>query len=202
MTNRTFCMPLIGALALAASSVAAQEADAPSGTYVADNGHRYITFSYSHLGFSNPYLRWRDWTGELDWDADNPEQSSVSVTIDAASIDSGVERFDGHLKGETFFDVENHPEITFVSTGVEKTGDDTGVITGDLTIKGVTKPVALETTFNNAGYMERGDLHKIGFSAKTTVKRSDFGLGAYAPAVGDDVDIVIEVEFDKPVDGE
>ena len=206
MINRNFCMPLIGALALAASGAAApalaQDLDAPSGTYVADDGHRYITFSYSHLGFSNPSLRWRDWTGELDWNADDPARSSVSVTIDAASIDTGVDVFDGHLKGETFFDVETHPQITFVSTGVEKTGEATGVITGDLTIKGVTKPVALETTFNNAGYLERGNLHKIGFSATTTLKRSDFDLGAYAPAVGDDVDIVIEVEFDKPVAGE
>lgn len=207
MINRTFCLPLIGAIALGAAGVAsgvasgaaAQEFDAPTGKYVTDAGHRYITFTYSHLGFSDPYLRWRDWEGELDWNAENPEQSSVSVTIDAASIDSGVDEFDSHLKGETFFDVENHPQITFVSTGVETTGDMTGVITGDLTIKGVTKSVALDTTFNKAGFMERGNLHKIGFSARTTVKRSDFGVDAFAPAVGDEVEILIEVEFDKPV---
>lgn len=200
MINRTFCLPLIGAIALAASGAAAQEFDAPTGKYVTDAGHRYITFTYSHLGFSDPYLRWRDWEGELDWNAENPEQSSVSVTIDAASIDTGVDAFDGHLKGDTFFDVENHPQITFVSTDVETTGEKTGVITGDLTIKGVTKPVALDTTFNNAGFMQRGNLHKIGFSAKTTVKRSDFGVDAFAPAVSDEVEILIEVEFDKPVE--
>ena len=201
MINRKLCLPLVGALALtAASGAAAQDFDAPTGKYVADAGHRYITFTYSHLGFSDPYLRWREWEGELDWNAENPERSSVSVTIDAASIDTGVDVFDGHMKGETFFDVENHPEITFVSTGVEKTGDATGVITGDLTIKGVTKSVALDTKFNNAGFMERGNLYKIGFSARTTVKRSDFGVDAFAPAVSDEVDILIEVEFDKPVE--
>ena len=169
---------------------------APSGAYETDYKHRYITFTYDHQGFSTPFLRWRDWSGELNWNADDPAASSVSVVIDAESIDSGVDEFDGHLRGADFFDVENHPEITFTSTSVSKTGENTGMITGDLTIKGITKSVTLDTTLNKAATGGRtGD--KLGFSAKTTVKRSDFGVDAYVPHVGDDVTIIIETEWEK-----
>lgn len=185
----------------AAETASAQQAadavqsDAISGVYAPDPGHRYITFSYLHQGFSRPWLRWRDWTGELNWNADAPEESSVNVTIDVNSIDSGVDEFDGHLVSENWFNAAQHPQITFVSTNVEKTGANTGKITGDLTIKGVTKPVTLDAVFNKGEFQERANAYKLGFSAKTTVKRTDFDVGAYVPAVGDDVDILIETEW-------
>lgn len=202
MQTKNFARPLMGALALAAFAAPslAAPADAPSGQYETDPQHRYITFNYVHLGYSNPFLRWKDWDATLDWNADDPTKSKVSATIDAASIDSGVEEFDGHLKGENFFNVAEHPEITFVSTGLEKTGETTGVMTGDLTIKGNTKPVTLDVTFNKAAKDDRANAYKIGFSARGTVKRSDFGVGAYAPAVSDDVNLIIEAEFQKPVE--
>lgn len=173
----------------------AVQSDAISGVYTPDPAHRYITFSYLHQGFSHPWLRWRNWTGELDWNADAPEKSSVSVTIDVNSIDSGVDEFDGHLVSENWFNAAQYPQITFVSTGVEKTGANTGRITGDLTIKGVTKPVTVDVVFHKGAYQERANNYKLGFSGKTTVKRTDFDVGAYVPMVGDDVDIVIETEW-------
>lgn len=173
----------------------AVQSDAVSGVYSPDPNHRYITFSYFHQGFSNPWLRWRDWTGELDWNAETPENSSVNVTIDVSSIDSGVDEFDGHLVSENWFNAAQYPQITFVSTKVEKTGANTGKITGDLTIKGVTKPVTLNVVFHKGAYQERANNYKLGFSGKTTVKRTDFDVGAYVPVVGDDVDIVIETEW-------
>lgn len=172
-----------------------QDFDAPSGTYAPDPHHRYITFSYTHQGYSHPWLRWREWDGTLNWNAEDPSKSSVNVTINADSIDSGVNVFDGHLKGENFFDTARYPEIKFASTGIEQTGPTTGTMTGDLTIKGVTKPVTLYVTFNKGAYEERGKIYKLGFSAKGTVKRSDFGVDAYVPIVSDDVNVVIESEF-------
>lgn len=167
---------------------------APAGTYVTDPKHRYITFTYWHQGYSRPYLRWRDWEGVLEWNPENPEQSSINVVIDAESIDSGVDEFDDHLRSADFFDVANYPEIAFESASVTRTGPNTGKVTGDLTIKGVTKPVTLDVSFNKADALQNGG-HKLGFSAKTTVKRSDFGVDRYVPFVGDEVDVLIEAEL-------
>jgi polyisoprenoid-binding protein YceI len=200
MTVKRLAVAIIAAAALSAPA-GAQDAPDPkaaiSGLYKNDPEHAYIVFSYSHVGYSRPHIRWRTWTADLNWNADAPEKSSVSVVIDAASVDSGVDEFDEHLKAAQFFDVEKHKQITFKSTKVVRTGPTTGAITGDLTIKGVTKPVVLEATFNRAADDPFFKTHKIGFSAKTRVKRSDFGVDAYAPAVSDVVDITIETEFNK-----
>ncbi|MFC2953360.1 YceI family protein [Marinicaulis aureus] len=176
----------------------AAEFEAISGAYEPDYKHRYITFSYFHQGYSNPWLRWNDWTGTLNWDAEAPENSSVNITIDTTSIDSGVEEFDGHLNGERFFDTANYPEITFVSTSVEKTGANTGKVTGDLTMKGVTKPVTLEVVFHKGAYDERGNKYKLGFSGKAKLLRSEFDLGFLVPIVSDEVNVVIETEWEMP----
>jgi polyisoprenoid-binding protein YceI len=168
---------------------------AVSGEYTPEKNHRYLNVTYSHFGYSNPTVRWRDWTGTLNWNAENPSDSSVTVTIDAESVDSGVDVFDGHLNGDRFFDTANYPEITFVSTNIAVTGADTGKITGDLTIKDVTKPVTLDVKFNKGAFEERSNLYKLGFSGKTTVKRTDFGMDYLAPAVSDEVDILIETEW-------
>ena len=175
---------------------------APSGVYTADQGHRYITFTYDHQGYSAPFLRWRSWDATLNWNAEDPTKSTVSVTIDAASIDSGVEAFDAHLKSDDFFDVENYPTISFVSTGIERTGADTGLITGDLTIKETTKPVVVEAKFNKGAFNQRSEAHKIGFSGKAEVLRSDFDVDLAVPFVGDAVTLIIEVEFDETQDAE
>ncbi|GJL91828.1 YceI family protein [Hyphococcus sp.] len=181
--------------ASAQQAAEALESTAKSGVYTPDERHRYITFSYFHQGYSHPWVRWRNWTGELNWDGEAPENSSVSITIDAASVDSGVDVFDGHLNGERFFDTANNPEITFVSTNVEKTGATTGKITGDLTIKGITKPVTLDAVFNKGEFNAERNSSKLGFSATVIVNRSEFGLDFLVPSVGDEVSIVIETEW-------
>lgn len=176
------------------------ETGAIAGEYKTDSEHRYITFSYVHQGYSVPFLRWRTWDATLDWNPENPEASSVDVVIDASSIDSGVDRFDGHLRGERFFDVENHPTITFTSTSLTQIDETTGTMTGDLTVKDITKPVTLDVTFNKGEFEERNKRYKLGFSARGTVKRSDFGVDTFASAASDDVDLLIETEFLKPVE--
>lgn len=205
INTRTFLSAIAGAVALgglASGAAAADDSGAISGQYQSEAKHRYITFSYMHQGLSRPHLRWRDWDASLDWNAEDPTASSISVDIKAASIDSGVDEFDGHLRGEQFFDVENHPNITFVSTSLTKSSDTTGTMTGDLTIKGITKPVTLDVTMNNGFFDARGNQYKIGFSAKGSVKRSDYGVDLYTPFVGDEVDVVIESEFVMPAQAE
>lgn len=168
------------------------------GVYKSDAGHAYITFSYDHQGYSRPWLRWRSWTGDLNWNPSEPGQSTITAVIDVASVDSGVDKFDEHLKSADFFDAAAHPQITFKSTGVTIDGPATAKVTGDLTIKGVTKPVTLDVKINRAADDDFAKGYKLGFSGKTAVKRSDFGVDKYAPFVGDDVEIVVEAEFVMP----
>lgn len=167
---------------------------APKGVYAIDAEHGYIAFSYDHQGFSRPQLRWGVWEGAIDFNPAKLEKSSVSITIDAASVDTGVEAFNAHLKSADFFEVAKYPKITFKSTKVERTGETTGRITGDLTIKETTRPVVLDVTFNKAAKGRDGK-PKLGFSGATKVLRSEFGVGLAVPIVGDEVAIVIETEW-------
>ena len=178
----------------AAAASAPDLSAAPKGVYAIDKGHGYIAFSYDHQGFSRPQLRWGAWDGTINFDPSAPEKSSVAITIDAASIDTGVSAFNDHLKSGDFFEVEKYPTITFKSTKVERTGASTGKITGDLTIKTVTKPVVLDVNFNNAAKGRDGKA-KLGFSGTAKVLRSDFGVDMAVPFVGDEVAIVIETEW-------
>ena len=162
-----------------------------SGTYVMDPGHGYVTFTYSHLGFSNPQLRFRTIDASVEVNADNPANSAISVIIAADSIDSGVDEFDGHLNSADWFDTAQFDTINFTSTGLTQADGTTGTMTGDLTIKGVTHPVTLDVTLIAAGEHPLHKKETIGVEARGTVLRSDFGLGAYAPAVSDEVSITI-----------
>ncbi len=169
--------------------------DVPSGEYRLEKTHAYITFSYSHLGFSNPHVGFERFDATLMADAQAPENSRIEVSIEAASISSRVAEFDEHLNDEEFFDTEKHPEITFTSTQVKSTGEDTFDVTGDLTIKGVTKPVVLATRINKADTNPIFKAPAIGISATALISRSDWGLGQHVPMVGDAVSLRIEAEL-------
>ncbi len=173
-------------------------AAARSGKYTTDPKHHHILFKYRHQGYSTSYVRWRDWTGELDWNAENPEASSIVVTINADKVDSGVDEFDGHLRGENFFNTASNPTIMFKSASLSRTGTNTGKMAGDLTIKGVTKPLTLDVTINKAAFEERGNMYKLGFSGKGVVNRSEFGMDYAIPFVSDEVTIIVEAEFLSP----
>ncbi|MDJ0946545.1 MAG: YceI family protein [Kiloniellales bacterium] len=187
-----------GMAAALALGTAAQAAN----TYTFDKGHTKILFFWNHLGLSNQSARFDDVDGTLVFDSEKPETSKIEVTIKTDSIDSDVPAFDDHLKSADFFNAEKHPEITFVSTAVRKTGSKSGQVEGDLTVNGVTKPVTLDVTFNFQGehplsaYSEtyKGAQY-VAFSARTRVLRSEFNLGLYAPLTSDTVDIMIETEL-------
>ncbi|MEL6965096.1 MAG: YceI family protein [Pseudomonadota bacterium] len=155
-------------------------------TYYTDQGHTEVRFGWSHAGVSMQTGEFTKATGTLVLDPDNVEQSSISVTIDAASVSTGFEALDKHLKTADFLEVETYPEITFVSTAVEQTGDTTANVTGDLTIHGVTKPVTLETTMTHRGEHPVGamlDYYKgqwVAFSATTEIDHQAFNVGSFS----------------------
>lgn len=189
---RSSCVAALLALPF---SVSADLSDVPSGEYTLDSSHGYITFTYSHLGFSNPRVGFNRFDTKLALDSSNPENSTVEVTIDASSIDSRVAEFNEHLNGSDFFNTAEYPAITFKSTRVKATGANTFDVTGDLTILGTTKPVTLVTTINKAAEHPLRKVPTVGVSASTRLMRSEWGLDAYVPAVSDEVELSIEVEL-------
>ncbi len=167
------------------------------GSYELDDTHAYLSFSYSHLGLSNPQIHFADFVANLELSGNDMSQSQVSITIDAASLDSAIPELDDDLKGTDFFDVTNYPEITFQSTAYEETSESSGRLTGDLSVRGVTKPVTLDVTINSAAMNPLNRREMIGFSATGILNRSDYGLTAYAPLIGDELSLTVQVEFGK-----
>jgi polyisoprenoid-binding protein YceI len=159
-----------------------------------DAAHTDILFFVSHFGYSNSFGSFNDFDIDLTFDQANPEKSSLSVTVRPASVQTTVPKLDDHLRAPDFFNVEAHPEVTFVATDIAVTGDNTGTVTGDLTMLGVTKPITLDVTFNKAAAHPINKRPAVGFSAVGTVKRTDFGMTTYAPAIGDEVKLMIEYE--------
>ena len=168
----------------------------PSGTYTMDKTHGYVTFIYLHKGLSNPVLRFDDVDATLVLDADKPENSQIDVTITAENIDSGVAKFDAHLKSPDFFDTAKNPTITFKSTSFTRASATTGTMTGDLTMMGTTKPVTFDVSLVGT---DDGKKPAIGVEGTTKILRSDFALGKYVPRVGDAVTISVSAEFYKDV---
>lgn len=172
----------------------------PGGLYKLDKTHASLTWKVSHLGLSNYTARFTDFDVDLMYDPLNLENSKVRATIDPTSIETdykGEKDFNAQLVNDAgWFNATQFPHITFLSTKVEKTGDNTGKVTGNLTFLGVKKPVTLDVTFNKAiGNHPFANKPALGFSATATLKRSDFGMKQYIPQVGDEVQIQIETEF-------
>ena len=175
-------------------------ASVPAGVYSVDPNHAYLTFSYSHLGYSYPMLRVTGMDGELQLNGGAMEESAVSITIDANTIDSKLPRFNTELKSLQYFNVERYPNITFTTHSYEPTDRTTGRLTGFLTVKGRTTPVTLDVTINNAIVHPMTNEPVIGFSATGSLMRSDFGLSRNIPFVGDEVFVDIEIEFQQGSD--
>lgn len=171
-----------------------QPAFAEVETYDFDKAHTQIIFAVDHLGFSKSHGKFLDFDGNFVFDTTSPEKSVVDVTIKTEGLDMDDEKWDEHLKGSDFFDVEKFPDMTFKSTSIEVTGENTANITGDLTLLGVTKPVTLAVVHNKSGKHPFGDKYVSGFSADASLKRSEFGMTYGLPMIGDDIQIHIEVE--------
>ena len=161
-----------------------------------DNNHTQVTFTYDHFGFSNPSARLEQIKGSIELNQQDWSKSSVVVTMPLAGLHTGVEKLDAHLKSADFFDAQKNPDITFKSTKVEKAGSNTLKVTGDLTAHGVTKPAVLDVKINKIGENKMMQTTTAGFDADATIKRSDWGVGAYVPNVSDEVKIHITVSAD------
>lgn len=177
-----------------ASGITFSAAQAAPQTYVLETPHTQILFSVNHLGFSHSYGKFTGYSGKINFDPAAPATSSVDVTIDAKSIELNDTKWNDHVKNADFLDTEKFPHITFKSTKIEVTGEKTANITGDLTIRGVTKPVVLATVFNKLDKHPYSGKEVAGFSATTKFKRSDFGVNYGVPGVGDEMSITLEVE--------
>ena len=171
---------------ITAAIVACASAPLAAQTYKTDPGHTEVRFGWSHVGVSKQHAEFTSLEGTLDLDADSVENSTLNVTIDASSFSSGFGPLDDHLKSADFLDVDVYPNITFVSTGITRTGDDTADITGDLTIHGVSKPAVLKTTLTHQGKHPLGanfDYYKgewIAFTASTVIDHMEFGVGPFS----------------------
>ena len=167
-------------------------------TYKLDPGHTNVLASWNHFGYSNPYANFGDVDGSLVYDAADVTKSSVEVSLPLSGLNAFSSKFNDHLRSADLFDAATFPVATFKSTKVEAAGTNKLTVTGDLTVKGTTKPVTLDVTINGAGEHPMLKLPSVGFDATTTLKRSDFGVGAYAPAVSDEVKVRITTEASIP----
>lgn len=170
-----------------------------AGTYQIDPGHTQIVFAYDHMGFSNNLGIIAEPTGTLTLDPKNVAAAKVSVDVPIANLRTGVAKLDEHLMKPDFFDAAKFPKATFISTGVKADGPTSAQITGNLTIKGVTKPVTLDAEFYGAGKAPAmmGGKENVGFVATGAIKRSDFNMGYGVPMVGDAVELKIVAAFQK-----
>ncbi|RVV98987.1 polyisoprenoid-binding protein [Mesobaculum littorinae] len=187
-------MKHIFAAASTAALLAAAPALAEPVDYTLDPGHSQITFTYNHLGFSTGHGMFSGFEGDIVYDAEDPAASSVEVSFPTQSLITGWEPRSEHFMSDDFFGASEGDMITFTSTGIEVTGEDTAEITGDLTLNGVTKEVVLDTTLRQAGQHPMEGKQWLGFHAETTLLRSDYDLGAFAPAVSDEVEVMIDIE--------
>lgn len=186
------------------SQAATPYADMPAGKYTLDKKHSSLHWRVSHLGLSNYTARFTDFDATLTYDPKAPEQSKLTATVNPLSLETDYPKpeetdFDKKLsEGKDWFNGKAFPKISFTATKLKKIDETTGTITGDLTFLGVTKPLTLQVTFNGA--MAKQPFSKkptLGLSAVGTLKRSEWGMTKYVPNIGDEVELLIEVELAK-----
>lgn len=189
---------LTGAHAIAQQQPAATAASQPaprSGAYQLDKSHAKIVWAANHFGFSTYYGEFTDFDAKLNLDAAAPERSSLQVTVAIPSVSTNNEALEKHLASPDFFDAANHQTATFTSTAVTRTGANTADVTGNFTLRGVTKPLTLKVTLNGAGESPASKKYTIGFSAEGVIKRSEYGMTYAIPGVADDVKLLVSGEF-------
>lgn len=177
-----------------AVSLLAGTAFAEPVAYDFDKSHANLSFTYNHLGYSTTDARFSEWNGVLLIDKDNPSSSSVEFVVDIDSLNTFWSERDKHLKSADFFDVAKFPQATFQSTKVEQTGENQLAVTGDLTIRDVTRQETLDVVVTAIGDHPMAKKPAAGFAMTATIMRSDYGMGMLTPYVGDEVTITFHAE--------
>ncbi len=191
MTRKFLCMFILLAspcMALAQDRVTGRE------SYHFDKAHTNIMWFVSHIGFSSSMGQFMDYDGQIILDFDQPELSSVRITINTASLMTGSEKFDAKIKSAEFLDVEKYPTATFISKKVTLLEDNQAKVEGDFTLHGQTRPLTLKVRLNKRAMDIQQNIMRTGYSVKTTFRRSRWGMGHYLPFIGDNVIIRIEAE--------
>jgi polyisoprenoid-binding protein YceI len=185
--------------------------NAPSGEYALDPNHSTVTVRAQHFGLANYTLRFNKVSGTLNFNAENPAQSTIQASVDVTSLDTpytGDRDFDAELQNSSWLDSASFATATFTSTSVEQTGPNTARVTGDLTLRGQTHPITLEATYDgsHSPHPMGFQMSSIGFSARGTFQRSQFGVNELQPSAGgndgvsDAVELIIEAEFTRPIE--
>ncbi len=184
----------IAGLALATAAAASPQ------IYQLEKAHADVVFTINHAGFSEKHGRFQELDATLSYDSNEPQSSSVTVTVKAGSLDTGFALRDKDVTSPMFLDVEKYPEIHFASTKVSAMPDSTLRVEGDLTLHGITKPIVLHAKLNKQGPNPFDKRPTVGFSASGSLMRSDYGMTNLIPIIGDEVEITIDVEFNHPLD--
>ena len=187
---------MAGGAVVAQAALTRTPSEVRAGAYALDSSHGKITWSVDHLGFSTYVGQFVNVEATLNLDPANPSASTLTATIPLTDVAPNSDGLKAHLQTPDFFDTANHPTATFVSRSVTVDADDPteAVVVGDLTLRGVTRPVTMEVEFNQAG-PSMGGAYKVGFDGEATIKRSEFGVNFAIPAVSDEVELHIEGEF-------
>ena len=179
--------------------LAAASAQAAPETYQLEKTHVDLLFAINHAGFTHKHGSFRELDATLVYDAQKPEASHVEVTVKTDSLDTAFAARDKDVKGPQFLDTQKFPEMTFRSTRVTRTGEQTLKVEGNLTLHGVTRPLVLEAQLNQLGPSPFDKRPTVGFSASGALRRSDFGIDRFVPLIGDEVTISIDAEFNQPI---
>lgn len=203
MTRKYAIIAALGASILTGAAIAQPDTfirnptQVQSGIYVLDPAHGKITWSVDHMGFSTYVGQFTDVGANLDLNVQNPSASRLNATVMMDSVGTFHDGLDKHLKTADFFDTAKHPAATFRATGIRLIDRDTAKISGNLTLRGVTRPIVFDADFNQAGVNPLDKVYSVGFDGRAKIKRSDFGINYGLPAVGDEVTLHFEAEFKR-----